>query len=277
MNLLELLAYLERVPAIIWSALLASALTLTGVMLSNRSNTKRLITQLEHDASQKTKDRMATLHREVYLKLAEEMARASSFLGRLSQIDPAKENIASGLSELFAVGAKAQLIAQPETSKLVAELTAQYGEVVMRLLGEISPIQRLNTKIRSTSELLEHSHAEANRALAEMKRINESGISDPVRIDALSRSIDNSMQAADRLSDEREQHWDAHEEALRNFNIALLDQLHTIGPLQARVMTAIRAELGLGSGGIDPQKAVDESWRRMDALLRETMGRIAQG
>ena len=274
---MEFLTLLERVPAVIWSALLASGLTLTGVMLSNRSNTKRLLTQLEHDATQKAKDRMATLHREVYLRLAEEMARASNFLGKIAQLDPAKENIADGLAELFAAGAKAQLIAQPATSRLIAELTARYGEMVMRLLGAVSPVHDFNIKIRIATEHLEKNQQEANRALAEMREMNESGNPDPARFAALQRSIEHAMSMVDDLAAQRDGFWSGHMAAHRNFNVALLEQMRNIGPLQAETMAALRSELGLPSDASEYQARIDENWQRMDSLLKETMSKIADG
>lgn len=274
---MEFLTQLERVPAVIWSALLASALTLTGVMLSSRSNTKRLLTQLEHDAHQKAKDRMATLQREVYLKLAEEMARASSFLGKISQLDPVKENIADGLSELFAVGAKAQLIAQPETSRLITQLTARYGEMVVRLLGAVSPVHDFSINIRLASEHLEKSQAEANRALAEMRQMNESGNLYPERFEALQRSIEHSMNMVDDLSSQRDGFWSGHIAANRDFNVALFEQMRNVGPLQAQTMAALRTELGLPSEAGEYQARIDENWQHMDALLKETMSKIAEG
>lgn len=274
---MEFFSLLERVPAVIWSAVLASGLTLTGVMLSNRSNTKRLLTQLEHDATQKAKDRMATLHREVYLRLAEEMAQASSFLGKISQLDPAKENIADGLAELFATGAKAQLIAQPDTSRLITELTARYGEMVMRLLGAVSPVHDFGIKIRISSEHLEKAQSEVNRALAEMREMNESGNPNPARFEALQRSIEHSMRMVDDLATQRDGFWSGHIAATRDFNIALLEQMRTVGPLQAQTMAALRSELGLSSEAEAYEARIDENWRRMDALLKETMDKIADG
>lgn len=272
---MEIFSLLERVPAIIWSALLASGLTLTGVMLSNRSNTKRLLTQLEHDATQKAKDRMATLHREVYLRLAEEMARASSFLGKISQLDPANENIADGLAELFAAGAKAQLIAQPETSRLITELTARYGEMVMRLLGAVSPVHDFSIRIRISTEHLERAQSEVNRALSEMREMNESGNPNAARFEALQRSIEHSMQMVDDFAAQRDGFWSGHIAANREFNIALLEQMRNVGPLQAQTMAALRSELGLSSEAGEYQARIDENWQRMDALLKETMDKIA--
>ena len=48
----EIIALLKSIPDVIWSAFLASILTLSGVLISNRSNTTRLRLQLEHDRSE---------------------------------------------------------------------------------------------------------------------------------------------------------------------------------------------------------------------------------
>src|SRR3546814_17485477 len=113
---------LTQIPNVVWAALLASGLTLLGVMLSNWSNTKRLIKQLSHDSNEKERDRINALRKDVYLRAAEEAAKVSSYLGKIPQLDQSKENIADGLSEFFGVAAKLQLVSQPETSNLAGEL-----------------------------------------------------------------------------------------------------------------------------------------------------------
>jgi hypothetical protein len=64
---MEILSLLKSIPDTVWAALTASALTLGGVFLSNRSSTKRLKLQLEHDAQEKDKDRKNDMRRSVYL------------------------------------------------------------------------------------------------------------------------------------------------------------------------------------------------------------------
>lgn len=72
--------FLKSVPDVIWSGLLASFLTLGGVLLSNRGYTQRLRLQLDHDAAEKTKERTAILRRETYLRAAEELVRVNAYL-----------------------------------------------------------------------------------------------------------------------------------------------------------------------------------------------------
>src|SRR3546814_435004 len=141
----------------------------------NWSNTKRLIKQLSHDSNEKERDRINALRKDVYLRAAEEAAKVSSYLGKIPQLDPSKENIADGLSEFFGVAAKLQLVSQPETSNLAGELVTRYGEILMILLARASPVHDLNTDIRIASDFYDRNQAEVARALAEMTQLNESG------------------------------------------------------------------------------------------------------
>src|SRR3546814_14894570 len=51
--LMQIPCLLTQIPNVVWAALLASGLTLLGVMLSNWSNTKRLIKQLPHRSEER--------------------------------------------------------------------------------------------------------------------------------------------------------------------------------------------------------------------------------
>src|SRR3546814_14469727 len=116
-------------------------------MLSNWSNTKRLIKQLSHDSSEKERDRINALRKDVYLRAAEEAAKVSSYLGKIPQLDPSKENIADGLSALFGVAANLHLVSQPEPSTIAGELVTLSGEILMFHLSKASPLHALTTNI----------------------------------------------------------------------------------------------------------------------------------
>src|SRR5262245_49382082 len=111
--------FLSSIPDVVWSGVIASILTLSGVLVSNWSNTKRLLVQLKHDADENQKERVAGLRREVYLTAAEELTKASTYLGSLPQADLAKVNAAEGLQGFFVAATKLQLVAEPTTALLV--------------------------------------------------------------------------------------------------------------------------------------------------------------
>lgn len=68
---MEIVNYFKGVPDVIWSGVIGALVALAGVMLSNKGNSKRLNSQLQHDATEKTKERINTLRREVYLQAVE--------------------------------------------------------------------------------------------------------------------------------------------------------------------------------------------------------------
>jgi len=243
-------------------------------MLSNRSNTKRLRTQLDHDADQKARDRMAVLHREVYLNLAEAMARAANYLGKAARIDPAKENFADGFADFFAASAKAQLIAQPQTARLLTELTARYGEMVMRLVGAAMPVHDANINVRLATEQIDNYRADANRSLQELRQLGESGVPDAARFQALQLSIDQHMKMADKVCASRDAYWKEQAAAHRQFQTAMFAEMRDLGPIQSKTMAALRKELGLLSEIGDYEKSSLENWKRIDTQLGALMGKL---
>ena len=200
---MHVLDYIEVIPDVVWAAILASALTLLGVMLSNSGNTKRLLKTLAHESAEKAADRIHSLRKDIYLYAAEEMAKVGNHLGKIPQIDLAKENIADGLAGFFAASMKLQLVAESATAKLANELTARYTEILFALLAKASAIHTLQANIKITSDFYEQKCAEASRALAEMTQLNESGRVDQARFEALQRSLEYSQQAAVRYAEER--------------------------------------------------------------------------
>jgi hypothetical protein len=81
---------MKYVPDVVWSGLLASAVTLGGVFLSNASNNKRLKIQLKHDEQQKANERISTLRRPVYIECVGELVKLMQRISSLPDIDGGK-------------------------------------------------------------------------------------------------------------------------------------------------------------------------------------------
>lgn len=273
---MQILSFLKEVPDVVWSGLLASGLTLLGVMLSNWSNTRRLLKQLSHDSNEKERDRINALRKDVYLKVAEEAARISSYLGKIPQMDPSKETIGDGLSDFLGVAAKLQLVSQPETSKLVGQLVTRYGEMFMGLLTKASPVHDLNTDIRIASDYYERNQAEVNRILAEMRQMQESGDSNPARFAALKHSFESAQEAAKHFSDERSCAYEKQGAALREYMICLLSETRSIAPLQMQLNAAIRSELNLATDMVAYEAQLQENFDRMDKAIKGLLDHLDQ-
>lgn len=274
---MHILYYIEAVPDVVWAAILASALTLLGVMLSNSSNTKRLLKTLAHESTEKAADRIHSLRKDIYLCAAEEMARVGNYLGKIPQIDPTKTNIADGLAGFFAASIKLQLVAESATAKLANELTARYTEILFALLARASPVHTLQTNIKITGDFYEQKCAEASRALAEMTQLNESGRVDQPRFEALQRSLEYSQQGAARYAEERSTAFEAHNAAMREYTIALLKEMRSVGSLQMRLVAAIRSELALATDPSDFEAEAQANFERIDRAMKGLLATLEEG
>lgn len=272
-----MLQYVEAIPDVVWAAILGSALTLFGVMLSNRDNTKRLQTTLAHESAEKAADRIHSLRRDIYLRAAKEMARVSNYLGKIPQLDPTTENIADGLAGFFGASMKLQLVAEPATAKLANELTARYSEMLFSLLAKASPVHTLQANIRIASDFYEQKQAEVNRVLAEMTQLNESGHPDPIRFEALKRSFEYSQQALSGIAEDRSKSFEARNTALREYTVALLQEVRSVGPLQMRLATAIRGELALATESSDYEAQAQANFERIDSAMKGLLATLEEG
>lgn len=271
---MQTLSYLTKIPDVVWSGLLASALTLAGVMLSNWSNTKRLVKQFSHDSEEKAKDRIHSLRKEVYLKAAEEMAKANGYLGKIAQMDASKENVGDGLSEFFAASAKLQLVCQPNTAQLAGELATRYGEILLGLVAKASPVHSLKTTIRTADDFYDRNQAEVTRILAEMTQLNESGQPNPVRFAALQHSYERAQSAANHFAEQRSKAYEQYEVAMRDYLIELLRQIRSVGTLQVQLTAAIRSELSLDTNLAEYEAHLRMNSARIDRSVQDLLATL---
>jgi hypothetical protein len=262
-----LVSLLQSIPDVVWSGLIASALTLSGVLISNRSNTNRLRIQLEHDAAEKAKERTATLRREVYLATAEELTKANAHFASLPQSDLAKTNAADGLQGFLAAAAKLQLVAEPKTALLVNGLVATYGELLLRVVARLMPLQKARIDISINDDLYNKMHAEVTRVLAEMAKFNEAATVDDLVFGALQRAFNSYQEQAKVHGDARGRAWNDFNRLNIEFARQLLTDMRLIGEQQIPVLIEIRRDLGLNADLDAFRKQMDDNWKRMSLQI----------
>lgn len=263
--------FLRSVPDVIWSGVIASMLTLGGVLISNRSNTARLRIQLQHDAAEKAKERTAVLRREVYLRAVEELTKANNHLASLPQSDLAKTNFADGLQDFFGAAAQLQLVAEPKTALLVNQLAAAYAELLLRLMARALPLHNARSDISINDDLYNRAQAEVTRVLAEMARFNEAAQNNDAVFAALQRSFDGYQAQAAKYVATRSAAWDEFNRLNIEFGRQLVGDMRAISEQQIPVIIEIRRDLGLTTDLAVFREQMDFLWGRMstefDALL----------
>lgn len=266
-----LLAWLSSIPATVWSALLASLLTLGGVVVSNRSNNLRLLRQLRHDSDEKAKERTSAMRREVYIATVEELTKANGFLGSIAQADLTQANATTVLQGFFTAAAKLQLVAEPDTALQVQRLVADFSELVLRLMGPVLPLQQARGSIQIHDQLYQEANVEVKRVLAALAQFNEGAGRDEAVFQALQRSLDGFRQQAARQADLRQQAWRDFQRQNVDFARQLFREQRAMSESQLPVMIAIRRDLGLTSNledfAVQMQASIDRMGAQFDAAL----------
>lgn len=273
----EIVCLFKLVPDVIWSAIVASGITFLGVMLSNRSNTNRLVLQLNHDASEKSKEKTSNLRREVYLKVVEDIEVTNVHIGNLASRDLANLNLTSELQAITASIAKLKLVAEPETSKLAGDLSTEFGVLFFKLLPRLTAVQNARADIEINNSLYESSSAEASRVIQQMNKFHEEGRQDANIFQALQSSYEFNSSQAQQYADERAIAYDALLVGIHDFNTMLLPEMKELSKLQLKVMMAIRKDLGIACDEADFQRQLERQWAVMEAGYGDVMRDLKVG
>ena len=262
------------IPTIVWSGIVASFISLAGVVLSNRSSLERLKEQLRHDSGEKHRDRISELRREVYLELTTQITAAGGHLGSLAGKDPTAADFAGPLLAAMAELAKAQLIGSREASALAAELAAIYGEALFNLIAAAKPMHDLKIDIKISGDLYDQEFAQAKRVLAEITALNESGTQNPAKMSALQRSFENYRGSYTQHSNERNAAWESYNALNKSFLQAVLKELGKISSAQIKLVCAIRTEIGLDTDASELTRRMEENQIRMEKVTTDLLDHL---
>ena len=257
--LYTLIGALASIPPVIWSGVIASVLTLGGVLIANSSNTKRLRIQLKHDADQKDADRKSAIRREVYLELAKEATKASNYLGSIASVDMAKEDINEGFNDYFIAANKLLVIAENKTSFAVNELSSELSTIVLEIMPDLYKISLLTSNIKSYQQLYDNGRVEINRILAAMTAFNESPLpKNQDTFEMLQLSYDQQTELSEQTTKTLNGFFEKKVIGTIEFAQRILPRIGKISELQLEVLFCIREEIGLST---DKEAMVQQTLR----------------
>ena len=137
---------LQLVPDTVWAALIAAALALSGVALSNRHSRRLLETTIENDALQRDRDRQMALRREVFIPAADAVVGLLEMLVQSADPDADDAGISTRISGLTAAVARIQVVGKNQSVKAAAEFLDAccdaYADIRLRRL----PIKSLKNR-----------------------------------------------------------------------------------------------------------------------------------
>lgn len=197
---------LQSVPVVFYAATIASFMTLMGMWLQSRAESRRNLERLTHDALQRDRERDMALRREVYLRAADAMAQAQEYLSGFANpaISPQQHE-----AMIKGVGAdlnKVHIVASMSTVKAVVEANQFFVHAVAELSIKKRPIETLTQEIEREQRLIDSAAARRDEALTTMKEMNRAATGTRPLWDTQSRvfhdeqnDIDGALTRRERL------------------------------------------------------------------------------
>jgi hypothetical protein len=264
----------ENVPPVIWSGVIASMLTLGGVLLANRDNTKRLLVQLDHDGKQKDRDRLLNLRKDVYLQAPKEAVKAMAYLGNLPTRDLTKMGDDEGIFGYVSTSAQIGVISELSTAGEVNRLAMMLAARLVETVWELRDVQSLRSDIDIGAARLETLNIEIRRILAEQQKMAEDGVHDAARSEALRKWSEFNMQEFHDLRLELDDLRNKYQRALYEHAKESSKRTPEMAAQQIKIMAAIRKEIGLSDDLDAFEKQMTEQGKALQerslAIMKET-------
>ncbi|MDN3224586.1 hypothetical protein [Pseudomonas nunensis] len=241
------LELLSAIPLAIVAAVMSAAIALTGVLISNRSNDRRLKMQLKHDAAEKTKERTGKLRQEVYLAAAEELTKANTNLGLLAFKDPGSSTEDSNLSGLMSSAMKCQLVGEKDTALLVMELADAYAKLTVYSVEKLTPVRFCSVSINVEDEWCKKADEQADEILKDISILYDQGKQEGEAISKLLDRLSACQERAEKHRDEREKQYDRRDQLMAEFIHELEQRIEPLNSLYLKAINAIRKDLGVDS------------------------------
>jgi hypothetical protein len=233
--------FIPNRPEMIYAAVVGAGSAIVSAFLVNKHARKLHIAELKHDTEQKEFERLHSLRRELYLPLADSMARASDSIVKLVDSRATEADYCDPLIEFNRLLSKVTLVGSPAvieaSTKLYARLQRIVGEMLpFRARMEMVAIERtqkqeflkvMAERQKFTSEQLVTGKVEA----AILPSLND-------EFHQLKSEIDGGMQQLDAIyKEESRLQTESHK--------ALADRYSPVSELLRKALIVIRPELGL--------------------------------
>ena len=240
--------------------LFRSLIAILGVLITSRHNTERLIRQLEHDAKQKTLDRISALRKEVYFDVVRQLGKCDQNLsdlpdtrttGTTTKID--HESVYRACDQMIAV-------ADPPTALLAHEFSVAYRFAVEQAMLTLQEFAEVSLKHSTANGEFERLVLRKDSLLAEWEEIKQSKESDLRELEDFQNQLSELRTKSDEVQKRR---MDSLETMYRLHMKYLLDlyaseAYKNVGIINARLLVRIRGDLGIAEDTGDIEKRLLE-------------------
>lgn len=273
-NLNDIISLFQNIPDLVWAALIASLLTLSGVYFTNKQGRKLLEKQLNHDAKKIRIDRSHDLKKDVFLEAAASFSKAISVIGKLSNLETPVEDLAQILDNHSPIASKMYLIASEDTVEKALDISNEVSSVYLELLTERRTFQNAKSEIEGHRAIIQKSHSEKDRVLETMKEMNLSGVQDKSKFDYLNGLFDMAEETRTKAATAISELEQKHNSDYRVFVKRCVKEYAILSIGISELIVAVRSELNTANDNLRfstiMEKAMDDMNDNFEAFVDKT-------
>jgi len=272
-----ILNFLLKIPDVVWAAVIASLLTLGGVFLTNRGSYKRLLKQLEHEASQKDRNRNMEIRRQVYLDAAEAITENHLILMKISDLGISDSDLSKQFSKSESVISKVYAIGSAKTVKTVSELTSAIGSKYLLLIAERIPLVRRKHEIEIQNELIIKASAERDQMIEIMKNVNLQGIQNDRLMNVAERNFKFQQEQVSKLVEKRNQLMEINGKEQIQLGMKCFLASKEVSKFFAPAINSVREEMDIPFDEEAYRHTIEKSWEASENSLKEFHDKLTKG
>jgi len=273
---MELLPLIQKIPATFWGVIVGSFFTITGVILTNRSNTSRLRIQLDHDRKIKKQERELNLRKEIYLAAAEAISVGLGVIGRIGNLGISYDELMKSFADKSPSIAKVNVIANNDTIKALAAFMEELTSGLLRLSHERLKLSSVQQRISFIQKEIDKASDERDRMIRLMKEYNLEGSNDKQRWAIIEKNSEFERKRIEGLSNEKSK----LELELFPSQMGLARECQSESAVLSNLLTpligCIRAELELPFDEISYAQVIEGSQKKQTALINQFIADVAK-
>jgi len=170
------------VPTVVWasisSAIIASGITFSGVLFTNWNSRKQLEATLEHETTQKDREREMSLRKDVYLKSAEAIYKGQVQLMNMCNLEIPIQELSDRLTIDSAIISKVQIVATNKTVQAITHFTTKLSASYLELCFNRHPLDQRKDQIEVLQNLINNSLKKNDKNILLMEQFYLKGDTD---------------------------------------------------------------------------------------------------
>jgi hypothetical protein len=267
-----MIGLIKQVPDVVWAAIIASGLTLGGVLLSNRNSRLQQHAALQHDAHQRDREREMSLRREVYIAAAEAISNRCNSIFRLADPAVSFQDLAGDQDKYAADSvalAKIDMVGAEVTVQAVNAVSQESGAAFLELMLKRVPLADRQNEIELLKNGIDRLLKEQEQCVELTKQMTLTGNPDQWawtvmnnRLESVRTQIEQYMRQRDELSDTQQK------ESLDLFRLCW-ERYAAFSRLVPPAILALRDELGLPIDKEAYMRSFDDNARRGESIINE--------